>query len=139
MKATIRKRVLGARLRDTVPPLYRDAISKDTDPHAIYTVILCAHTERDVVSSPTLVRAFRRLENPAPGGIIVVGTVFTEEALVLAAEKGARVIALRKSKWTDESARQRQLPALLADVSSPQQHTDRQSLFCSNQWHLSCE
>lgn len=110
MKATIREQVLGARLRDTVPPLYRDAISKEADPAKIYTVILCAHAERDVVSSPTLVRAFRRLKKSAPDGIFVVGTVFTEEALALAAEKGARIIALRKSKWTDESARQRQLP-----------------------------
>lgn len=111
MKATIRERVAGNRLREAVPPMYRDAIAKEADPASVYTVILCAHTERDVVSSPTLARAFRRLKQGAPGGLFVVGTVFTEEALALAAEKGARIIALRKSKWTDESARQRQLPA----------------------------
>lgn len=116
MKATIRERVPGNRLRDTVPPLYRDAIAKEADPASVYTVILCAHTERDVVSSPTLVRAFRRLQKSAPGGLFIVGTVFTEEALALAAEKGARIIALRKSKWTDESARQRQLPPSMPEM-----------------------
>jgi hypothetical protein len=38
-----------------------------------------------------------------------VGTVFTEEALALLAEAGARVVAFRRALWTDESARQRQL------------------------------
>lgn len=112
MKASIRGRVIGGRLPDTVPPLYQEAVLKDESLklHEFYTVILCPHAERDVVSSSTLIQAFRRMGPPAPGGILIVGTVFTEEALALAAEKGARVIALRKSRWTDESARQRQLP-----------------------------
>jgi hypothetical protein len=109
MKATIRERVAGARLRDTVPPAYRDEVSKHTKPDGIYTVILLAHSERDVVPSPPLAKAFRRLQSHGADGIIVVGTVFTEEALQIAAQHGARVIALRNSKWTDESARQRQL------------------------------
>jgi hypothetical protein len=128
MKASIRGRVIGARLPDTVPPLYREAVSKDgsLNPQEFYSVILCAHTERDVVSSSTLIRAFRRMGPPAPGGILVIGTVFTEEALALAAEKGARVIALRKSKWTDESARQRQLPAHAKPaLSAPENGTVR--------------
>ena len=54
-------------------------------------------------------RALRRLDAPAPGGIVAVGTVFTEEALALLAEAGARVVAFRKARWTDESANQRQL------------------------------
>jgi hypothetical protein len=109
MKATIRERVSGARLRDTVPPLYRDEVVKDTNPEGIYTVVLCAHNPRDVVHSTPLARAFRRLESPARDGIIVVGTVFTEEARALAAEHGARIVSLHKAKWTDESARARQL------------------------------
>jgi hypothetical protein len=109
MKATIREKVAGARLRDSVPPAYRDEIIKDTHPDRVYTLILLAHNERDVIPSAPLAKAFRRLESPAAGGIIIVGTVFTEEALEIAAEHGARVVALRKSKWTDESARQRQL------------------------------
>jgi hypothetical protein len=35
--------------------------------------------------------------------------VFTEEALALLAEANARVVAFRKARWTDESARARQL------------------------------
>jgi hypothetical protein len=109
MKATIRERVSGARLRDMVPPMYRDEVVKGTRSDGIYTVILLAHNERDVIPSVPLMRAFRRLQSPAANGIIIVGTVFTVEALEIAAEHGARVVALRKSKWTDESARQRQL------------------------------
>ena len=109
MKATIRQQVTGTRLRDTVPPAYRDEIAKDTKPDGLYTVILLAHNERDVIPSAPLVRALRRLDTVAADGLIIVGTVFTEEALALAAERGARVVAMRKAKWTDESARQRQL------------------------------
>lgn len=108
MKATIVQRVAGARLRDAVPPPYRTAIVKSARNDAEYSLILCAHAERDVVSSSELAQAFRRLGPPASGGTFVVGTVFTEEATALAQEHGAQVIALRTSKWTDESARQRQ-------------------------------
>src|SRR4051812_23209091 len=109
MKATIRERVSGARLRDAVPPLYRDEVAKDADPDGVYTVMLLSHNPRDVVPSAPLIRAFRRLHSPAPNGIIIVGTVFTEEAKAVATEHGARIVALHKALWTDESARQRQL------------------------------
>jgi hypothetical protein len=109
MKATIRQRVAGARVRDTVPPAYHTEAVKGIRNDGQYTVVLCAHNERDVVSSPELARAFRRLVTPASDGVIVVGTVFTEEAKALADEHRARIVALRASKWTDESARQRQL------------------------------
>lgn len=109
MKAAIRSQVSGARLRDSVPPAYRDDVVKDTKPDGLYTIILLAHNERDVIPSAPLIRALRRLGPVAPDGLIIVGTVFTEEALALAAERGARVVAMRKAKWTDESARQRQL------------------------------
>ena len=109
MKATIREHVPGNRLRDTVPPLYRDAVMKDTDQSALYTVILLAHNPRDVVHSAPLARAFRRLGETGNEAIIIVGTVFTEEAKELAHERSARIVALHKATWTDESARQRQL------------------------------
>jgi 2-keto-3-deoxy-6-phosphogluconate aldolase len=54
-------------------------------------------------------KALRRLGSPAPAGIIAVGTVFTAEALDLLAEAGAQVVAFRVARWTDESARLRQL------------------------------
>lgn len=108
-KATIRSKVLGIRLSDSVQPLYRSDVVKGARKDGEYTVVLCAHAERDVVSSPELARAFERIESPARDGIIVVGTVFTDEAKELAQQHGARIVALRTSKWTDESARQRQL------------------------------
>lgn len=109
MKPTIRERVSGARLRDAVPPLYRDEVVKGIDPAGTYSLVLCAHNPRDVIHSAPLVRAFRRLEKPAANGVIVVGTVFTEEAKAVAAQHGARIVALHKALWTDESARARQL------------------------------
>jgi hypothetical protein len=109
MKATIRERVSGARLRDAVPPLYRDEIVKGTDPAGVYSLVLCAHNPRDVIQSAPLVQAFRRLRTPAANGVIVVGTVFTEEAKAIAAQHGARIVALHKALWTDASARARQL------------------------------
>lgn len=109
MKATIREKVTGARLADTVPPRYRADVVKGTKPDGLYTVILCAHNQRDVVPSPPVVRAFNRLESGAPDGIILVGSVFTEEAQAYAQEHGARIVSLHKSKWTDESASLRQL------------------------------
>lgn len=109
MKATIRERVSGTRLRNAVPPLYRDEIVKGIDPAGIYSLVLCAHTPRDVIHSAPLVQAFRRLTKPAANGVIVVGAVFTEEAKAVAAQHGARLVSLHKAKWTDESARARQL------------------------------
>ena len=109
MKATIRERVPGTRLADTVPPAYREAVVEDTRPDGVYTVLLFGHDRRDVVPSAPVRRALRRLGEPAPEGIIAVGAVFTEEALALLAEKGARPVTFHKTYWTDESAGQRQL------------------------------
>ena len=109
MKATIYPRVTGAKLRQLVPPAYQDAVAADTRAEGEYSLLLFAHTPRDVVPSPPVRKALRRLELPAPDGILAVGTVFTEEALDLLAEAGARPIAFREATWTDESARARQL------------------------------
>jgi hypothetical protein len=59
--------------------------------------------------SAQLARAFKRIESSAKDGMIVVGAAFTEEAKAIAAERGAHIVALHKTFWTDESARQRQL------------------------------
>lgn len=109
MKANIRARVSGRRIRDAVPPAYREAAAKQTRPDGVYTLILCDHGERDVVMSAPLERALRRMGEPAQDGILIIGTVFTEEAQALAGQHDARLIALRTGKWTDSSARQRQL------------------------------
>lgn len=109
MKANIRAKVPGSRVRDAVPPAYRDAAVKATRPDAVYTLILCDHGERDVVMSAPLERALRRMGEPAPDGVLIVGTVFSEEAQELARLHNARIISLRIGKWTDSSARQRQL------------------------------
>ncbi len=79
------------------------------EPEGVYSLLLFAHAPRDVVPSAPVRKALRRLGDPAPGGVVAVGTVFTEEALALLAEAGARVVAFRRALWTDESARQRQL------------------------------
>ena len=72
-------------------------------------MLLFAHAPRDVVPSPPVRKALRRLGTPAADGVLAVGTVFTEEALGLLAEAGARPVTYRKAYWTDESARARQL------------------------------
>ena len=109
MKATLYPRGTGAQLRHLVPPAYQDAVAADTRPEGEYSLLLFAHTPRDVVPSPPVRKALRRLETPAPDGILAVGTVFTDEALDLLAAAGARPIAFRKARWTDEAARARQL------------------------------
>lgn len=109
MKSNIRAKVAGSRVRDAVPPAYRDAAAKATRPDGAYTLILCDHGERDVVMSAPLERALRGLEEPAADGVRIVGTVFTEEAQALACQHNATIISLRTGKWTDSSARQRQL------------------------------
>ena len=109
MKVTIYDRLAGDRVGHVVPPAYRDALPETLDRVAAYSVLLFAHTARDVVPSAPVRRALRRLGAPAVGGIVAVGTVFTEEALALLAEQGAHVVAQRKGRWTDASARGRQL------------------------------
>ena len=109
MKVTIYPRIAGTRLRHVVPPAYGDDAAADTEPAGEYSVLLFAHAPRDVVPSAPVRKALRRLDAPASGGIVAVGTVFTEEALALLADAGARVVAYRKAPWTDASARGRQL------------------------------
>lgn len=109
MKATIYDHVSGETLPHVVPPAYRDSLAEVTRPDGKYSLLLFAHTPRDVVPSPPVRKALRSLRSPAPDGIVAVGTVFTTEALDLLGEAGARVVAFRKAFWTDESARERQL------------------------------
>jgi hypothetical protein len=109
MKVTIYERLAADRLRHVVPPAYRDGAAEATRPGGVYSVLLFAHAPRDVVPSAPVRKALRRLGAPAPDGVLAVGTVFTEEALALLEEAGAMPVAFRKARWTDESARQRQL------------------------------
>ena len=123
MKVTVQPRVPRAKLRHLVPPAYRDGLADalgagdaaagdaaaGSAPDAVYSLLLFAHAARDVVPSAPVRKALRRLGEPAPGGVVAVGTVFTEEALALLADVGARVVSFRRAYWTDESAAQRQL------------------------------
>jgi hypothetical protein len=110
MKVTIYPSIGPAKLRHVVPPAYRELAAElsgaaDGD----YSVLLFAHTPRDVVPSAPVRKSLRRLGAPAAGGIVAVGTVFTAEALDLLRDAGARVLAYRQAPWTDASARGRQL------------------------------
>jgi hypothetical protein len=109
VKVTIYERLAGDRVRGVVPPSYRDLLPEALDPASPYSVLLFAHTERDVVPSSAVRRGLRRLGDAAQPGIVAVGTVFTAEALDVLADRGALVVAQRKGRWTDESANERQL------------------------------
>jgi hypothetical protein len=109
MKITVYSQIDGARIPHVVPPLYREAAQAAVEAAQSYSVLLFAHTERDVVPSAAVRRGLRRLKQPAAGGIVAVGTVFTAEARALLEDAGAQVIALRQGRWTDQSARERQL------------------------------
>lgn len=111
MKPVIRARVPAEKLPQAVPPPYRDAVRKAVDA-GCWSLLLFAHAPRDVVHSLPVRKALRRLPERAPDGLLAVGTVFTQEALALLDEAGATVVPLRRSRWTDASARQRQLPDL---------------------------
>jgi len=108
MKATVYPQLAGDRIAHVVPPAYRELLPT-LAPQQEYSVLLFAHAERDVIHSAPVRRAIGRLGTTAPGGLVVVGTVFTTEAQALLAEAGATVVARRKGRWTDESARARQL------------------------------
>lgn len=109
VKVNIYDRLAGDRVGRVVPPAYRTLVPETLDPTREYSVLLFAHTARDVVPSSAVRRGLRRLGAPAPGGTVAVGTVFTAEAVALLEEHGAQVIAQRKGRWTDERARERQL------------------------------
>lgn len=109
MKATIYDHIAGEKLSHAVPPAYRDGVAEATRPDGQYSVLLFAHTPRDVVPSPPVRKALRNLGSPAPDGILAIGTVFTAEALELLERANARVVTFRTAFWTDESARERQL------------------------------
>jgi hypothetical protein len=109
MKVTIYDRMAGSRVARVVPPSYRPLLPEGLDPAQDYSVLLFAHTARDVVPSAAVRRGLRRLGTAAPGGIVAVGTVFTAEARALLDEQHAVVVAQRRGRWNDESARERQL------------------------------
>ena len=109
MKATVYAQLPGDRIGHVIPPAYRELLPASLESQQEYSVLLFAHADRDVVHSAPVRRALRRLRTTAPGGLVVVGTVFTAEAQALLAEAGATVVARRKGRWTDESARARQL------------------------------
>ena len=109
MNVTVYRSLAGSRVPNVLPPAYRALVPAELDPAQQYSVLLFAHTARDVVPSAPVRRALRRLGDAAPGGIVAVGTVFTAEALALLAEHAGRVVAQRKGRWTDQSARERQL------------------------------
>lgn len=108
MKATIREHVPGDAMRHAVPPAYRDLVAKQVSPEGQYTLLLFAHAERDVIHSMPVRRTLRRLPETPPHDVVAVGTTFTQEAKALLAELDAAVVELRKTKWTDASAAERQ-------------------------------
>lgn len=108
MKVSIHSFIQGERLPHLVPPAYHEEIARRTQPDWIYSLLLFAHSRRDVVPSAPVRRGLRRLKKPAPDGIVLVGTVFTEEARALAEGLPAIFITMHKSYWTDESANMRQ-------------------------------
>jgi hypothetical protein len=109
VKVTLQPRVAGEKLLHVVPPAYREGVAEAARPDGVYSLLLFAHAPRDVVPSAPVRKALRRLGEPAPDGIVAVGTVFTAEALDLLAAAGAQVVTFRTAVWTDESARLRQL------------------------------
>lgn len=108
MKVIIHPHAPGDRVPLLVPPAYREGAGAVAAPGSHYSVLLFAHAPRDVVHSAPVRKALRRLGAPAPDGIIAVGTAFTEEALELLDAAGSRIVAYRKARWTDASARGRQ-------------------------------
>jgi hypothetical protein len=109
MKVTIQRDTAGAKLAHLVPPAYRDGVADAARPEGRYSLLLFAHAPRDVVPSAPVIRGLRRLGAPAADGIVAGGTGCTAEALAALADAGARVVAVRTARWTDESARLRQL------------------------------
>jgi hypothetical protein len=110
MKVTIHAGVPGAKLHHLVPPAYRDALVEAApEAEGTYALLLFAHAPRDVVPSSAVRRALRRLGDAGGATPLAVGTVFTDEALALLGEVGARVVTYRRAHWTDATARGRQL------------------------------
>lgn len=101
MKVTIRKNVEGAQVRDFLPPELRQRVPGALAKEGRYTVILFPHTREDVVRSPEVVKALRRV---APEERVVgVGGTFTVEARDALSERGALIVAMGEFFWTDES------------------------------------
>lgn len=109
MKCTIHEGLSGKGLPDRVPPSYREMLRKAIRPGGTYTLLLFAHTPRDVVTSRPVRQAFRRLSRKDGETLLALGTTFTEEARALIEEQGGTILEQKKGKWTDASAAERQL------------------------------
>lgn len=101
MKVTVTKNVEGWRVRDALPPELRQRVPSTLAKEDRYTVILFPHAREDVVRSPEVLKALRKLA--LDERVVGVGGTFTAEARAALSERGAIIVSMGDYFWTDES------------------------------------
>ncbi len=102
-KFSVFERVPAERVREIVPPEYRELTGSAVRAGSQYTVVVFAHDRRNVVASGVVARALHRIGGAATDPILAVGSNFTQEALALLSARGAVPIRLGDFYWTDTS------------------------------------
>jgi hypothetical protein len=102
MKTILRESIRGDRIDEALPPAFRHHLPTTfARADALYSLLLFANTEETVVRSPAVLKALARTGEGAR--VVAVAGNFTEEARLELSARGAVVVTLRDSHWTDEA------------------------------------
>lgn len=101
MKATIRQGLPLDQMLAGLPPEYQRLVGPADFPETSYTLVQFPPSRDGVVLSRPVAKALKKLD---PGRqVVALGPNFTEEALQVLREHGARVFCIGEFHWTDAS------------------------------------
>ena len=119
MRVRILRAVDAARLADVLPPPLRRRLPGALLKGGPYTVVIFPLAQ-DPVKSGAAARAVARLGDGDAGPVLAAAADFTADALAILAAKGATVVTVGDSHWTDES-----FERIRASIASPRKAPGR--------------
>jgi hypothetical protein len=100
MKFDIHDTVAGGRLRDLLPPEFRDRVPGVVRKEGLYTLVVFSE---DVVRERTVRKALEQIDQAPVGLIVAAGHNFTREARDLLLARSAVLVARGDFEWTEAS------------------------------------
>ena len=100
MKFEIHDTVAGGRLRDLIPPEFREHVPSLVRKDGLYTLVVFSE---DVVRERTVRRALEQIDQAPVGVIVATGRNFTREARDLLLARSTVLVARGDFEWTEAS------------------------------------
>ena len=98
MTFDIHDTIAGGRLRDVIPPEFRDRVPPLIRKEGLYTLVVFSE---DVVRERMVGKALEQIDQAPVGMIVAVGRNFTREARDLLLARSAVLIARGDFEWTE--------------------------------------